>query len=78
MSNAAKLWFQFVAFALKRLNSFNTALHTSSSKIGTMQYDMCRLLRTFFSNFIRPECLSEVPESEIYAFDYTTDDFSPV
>ena len=32
---------------------------------------MCRLLCTFFSNFIRPECLSEVPDSEIYAFDYT-------
>ena len=33
MSTETKLWFQFVAFAL---NSFNTALQTSSSKIGTM------------------------------------------
>ena len=36
---------------------------------------MCRLLRTFFSNFIRPECLSEVPDSEIYAFDYTNPEY---
>lgn len=72
MSTEVKLWFHFVAFAL---NSFNTALQTSSSKIGTMQNDMCRLLRTFLSNFIRPECLSTVTDEEIYEFDYTNSEF---
>ena len=75
MSIEVKLWFHFVAFALKPLNSFNTALQTSSSKIGTMQLDMCRLLRTFLSNFICPECLSAIPDEEIYEFDYTNPEF---
>ena len=70
-----KLWFHFVAFALMPLNSFNTALQTSSSNIGTMQLDMCRLLCTFLSNFIRPECLSAIPDEEIYEFDYTNPEF---
>ena len=52
MSTETKLWFHFVAFALKPLNAFNTALQTSSSKIGTMQQDMCRLLRMFFPQIL--------------------------
>ena len=52
MSTETKLWFHFVAFALKPLNAFNTALQTSSSKIGTMQHDMCRLLRMFFPQIL--------------------------
>ena len=75
MSTETKLWFHFVAFALKPLNAFNTALQTSSSKIGTMQHDMCRLLCMFFFKFIRPECLAAVPDSEIYDFDYTNPEF---
>ena len=70
MSVETKLWFLFVAYALKPLNAFNTTFQTSSSKIGTLQLDMCQLLRTFLSNFIRPECLTSVPTSDIDQFDY--------
>ena len=54
MSVETKLWFLFVAYALKPLNTFNTTYQTSPSKIGTLQLDMCQLLCTFLSNFIRP------------------------
>ena len=69
------MWFHFVAFALKPLNAFNTTLQTSSSKIGTMQRDMCQLLRTFLSNFIRPKCLTTVTDNEISDFDYRNSEF---
>ena len=75
MSPETKVWFHFVAFALKPLNAFNTTLQTSSSKIGTMQRDMCQLLRTFLSNFIRPECLTTVTDNEISDFDYRKSEF---
>ena len=75
MSPETKVWFHFVAFALKPLNAFNTTLQTSSSKIGTMQRDMCQLLRTFLSNFIRPECLTTVTDNEISDFDYRNSEF---
>ena len=68
MTTVIKVWFHFVAFALKPLNAFNTTLQTSSSNIGTMQYDKCRLLHTL-SNFIHPKCLAAVPDSEISEFD---------
>ena len=64
-----KLWCYFVAFALKPLNAFNTALQTSASKIGTLQHDIIQLLRSYFANFIRPECLANVLEDEIPRFD---------
>ena len=64
-----KLWCYFVAFALKPLNAFNTALQTSASKIGTLQHDIIQLLRSYFANFIRPECLANVLEDEIPHFD---------
>ena len=75
MSTETKLWLHFVAFALKPLIDFNTALQISSSKIGKMQHDMSRLLRMLFLNFIRPKCLAAVPDSEIYDFHYTNLDF---
>ena len=67
MSVETKLWFLFVAYALK---SFNTTFQTSSSMIGTLQLDMCQLLCTFLSNFICPECLTSVLTSDIDQFDY--------
>lgn len=41
---------QFLSFALKPLNSFNVALQTSASKLGTLQQDVCNLLWSFLSN----------------------------
>ena len=66
----AKLWCHFVGYALKPLNAFNVALQTSSSNIGTMQCDMCQLLRQYLTNFIRPECLTGVSEDDINRFDF--------
>ena len=66
----AKLWCHFVGYALKPLNAFNVALQTSSSKIGTMQRDMCQLLRQYLTNFIRPECLTGMSEDDIDRFDF--------
>ena len=63
------MWCYLVAFALKPLNAFNTALQTSASKIGTLQHDIIQLLRSYFANFIRPECLANVLEDEIPHFD---------
>ena len=64
-----KLFCQFVAFALKPLNSFNAAFQTSASKIGTLQKDVCNL-RGFLSNFIQPELLAAAPDDQIHTFDY--------
>ena len=65
-----KLYCHFVAFALKPLNCFNAAFQTSASKIGTLQQDVCNLLRGFLSNFIQPELLSAMPNDRIHIFDY--------
>lgn len=65
-----KLLCQFVAFALKPLNTFNTAFQTSASKIGTLQHDVRNLLRGFLSNFIKPELLAATTDDEIHYFDY--------
>ena len=61
------LFCQFVAFAL---NSFNAAFQTSANKIGTLQKDVCNLLRGFLSNFIRPELLAAAPDDQVHTFDY--------
>ena len=61
---------QFVAFALKPLNSFNTAFQTSSSKVGTLQQDVHNLPRDFLSNFIQPELLAATSNDNIHSFDY--------
>ena len=53
-----KLYCHFVAFALKPLNTFNTAFQTSASKIGTLQEDVRSLLRAFLSN---PNSLQQLP-----------------
>ena len=65
-----KLFCQFVAFALKPLNSFNAAFQTSASKLGTLQKDVCYLLRGVLSNFIWPELLAAAPDDQIHTFDY--------
>lgn len=65
-----KLLCQFVAFALKPLNKFNTAFQTSASKIGTLQQDVRNLLRGFLSNFIKPELLAATTDDKIHKFDY--------
>ena len=65
-----KLFCQFVAFALKPLNSFNAAFQTSASKIGTLHKDVCNLLRGFLSDFIQPELLAAAPDDQIHTFDY--------
>ena len=46
----AKLFCQFLSFALKPLNSFNVAFQTSASKLGSLQRDVRNLLRSFLSN----------------------------
>ena len=58
-----KLYCQFVSFALKPLNCLNVA---SSSKIGTLQQDVRNLLRSFLSNFIRPELLAATSNEDIH------------
>ena len=65
-----KLYCQFVAFALKPLNAFNTAFQTSASKIGTLQHDIRNLLRGFLSNFIQPQILAAVSNDDIHSFNY--------
>ena len=69
MDLETKLWCYFVAFALKPLNAFNISLQTSASKIGTVQHDISQLLRSYLANFIRPECLVNVPIEEIALLD---------
>ena len=49
MNFDTKLWCSFVAFALKPLNAFNTALQTSASKIGTLKHDISQLLRSYLN-----------------------------
>ena len=65
-----KLYCQFVAFALKPLNAFNTAFQTSASKIGTLQHDIRNQLRGFLSNFIQPQILAAVSNDDILSFNY--------
>ena len=57
-----KLYISFVSFALKPLNTFNTAFQTTSTKIGTMQADVHMLLRSFLANFIKPEVIHEAAD----------------
>ena len=65
-----KLYCQFVSFALKPLNCVNVAFQTSASKIGTLQQDIRNLLRSFLSNFIRPELLAATSNEDIHTFSY--------
>ena len=64
-----KLYCHFVAFALRPLNSFNTAFQTSASKIGTLQ-DVRNLLRGFLSDFIQPELLAATPNDRVHSIDF--------
>ena len=57
-SPQTKLFASFVGFALKPLSSFNVAFQTSSTKIGTMQEDVLKLLRSYLANFVKPEVLA--------------------
>ena len=57
-------------FALKPLNSFNTAFQTSASRIGKLQQDVYDLLRSFLSNFVQPQLLACASNEEVYSFDY--------
>ena len=61
------LFCQFVSFALKPLNSFNTAFQTSASKLGTLQRDVRNLLRSFLS---KPQLLVATSCEDIHTFDY--------
>ena len=70
MEVETKLWCHFIAFALKPLNTFNTALQTSASKIGTLQHDISQLLRSYLTNFVRPECHADVTMDSIYEFNF--------
>ena len=65
-----KLYCQFVSFVLKPLNCFNVAFQSSASKIGTLQQDVRNLLRSFLSNFIRPELLAATSNEDIHTFSY--------
>ena len=65
-----KLHCHFVLFALKPLNSFNTAFQTSASRIGKLQQDVHDLFRSFLSNFIQPQLLARASNEEVYSFDY--------
>ena len=47
-----KLFVYFIAFALRPLNSFNTAFQTKATKIGMMQQSVVDLLRSFMANFV--------------------------
>ena len=67
-----KLYCHFVLFALKPLNSFNTAFQTSASRIGKLQQDVYDLLQSFLSNFIQPQLLACASNEEVYSFDYTS------
>ena len=66
-----KLIVHFVAFALRPLNSFNTAFQTKATKIGMMQQSVVDLLRIFLANFIKPEVL-------LAARDITTVEYADV
>ena len=61
-----KLYCLFVSFALKPLNCFNVAFQISVSKIGTLQQNVHNLLRSFLSNFIRPELLAATSNEDIH------------
>ena len=65
-----KLYCHFVLFALKPLNSFNTAFQTSASRIGKLQQDVYDLLQSFLSNFVQPQLLACASNEEVYSFDY--------
>ena len=70
MKVETKLWCHFISFALKPLNTFNTALQTSASKIGTLQHDVSQLLRSYLTNFVLPECLADVTLDSIHEFNF--------
>ena len=70
MKVETKLWCHFISFTLKLLNTFNTALQTSASKIGTLQHDISQLLRSYLTNFVLPECLADVTLDSIYEFNF--------
>ena len=55
---------------MKPLNVFNTAFQSSVCKIGTVQEDVCNLLRGFLSNLIQPELLATTSNEDILSFDY--------
>ena len=61
---------QFVAFALKPLNSFSAAFQTSTSKVGTLQQDTVALPCVFLSNFIKPEILSSTQNADLHKLDF--------
>lgn len=63
-----KLFCHFALYALKPLNKFSTALQTHASKIGTLQHDVCELLRAFLSNFINPDILQSTEDVTTIAF----------
>ena len=70
MKVETKLWCHFISFAFKPLNTFNTALQTFASKIGTLQHDISQLLRSYLTNFVLPECLADVTLDSIYEFNF--------
>ena len=52
------------------LNAFNIVFQSSSSKIGTLQEDVCNLLCGFLSNFLHPDLLAVKSNEEIHSFNY--------
>ena len=70
MKVETKLWCHFISFTLKPLNTFNTALQTSASKIRTLQHDISQLLRSYLTNFVLPECFADVTLDSIYELNF--------
>ena len=64
-----KLYIHFVAFALRPLNSFNTAFQAKATKIGMMQQSIIDLLRSYLANFVKQEVLLAV--EDITTLEYT-------
>ena len=65
MDTETKAWWYFIAYALKPLNSFNIALQTTASKIGTLHHDISQLLQSCLANFIRPEYLASILDDAV-------------
>ena len=52
-----QLYLTFVAFALRPLNSFNTAFQVNATKICVMRQSILDLLRGYLANFVKQDVL---------------------
>ena len=53
----AKLYINIVGFALRPLNSFNTAFQVNATRIGVMKQSILDLLRSYLTNFVKQDVL---------------------